>query len=103
MDNPIGFLMDECDNIFELPIDGVLDLHTFQPADCKGLVPEYLQACRNKNILQVRIIHGKGRGVLRQTVLLILERESSVLTFRQAAQDAGGWGATMVMLRPLTL
>ena len=93
--------MDEPDDFFELPIDGVLDLHTFQPSDCKRLVPEYLRACREKNILQVRIIHGKGRGVLRQSVQRILERESSVLEFHQASPDAGGWGATAVILKPI--
>jgi DNA-nicking Smr family endonuclease len=92
--------MDTDDTCFEMPIDGVLDLHTFLPADCKSLVPEYLKSCRDKNILQVRIIHGKGRGVLRQTVHSILERESFVFEFFQAPPDSGGWGATLVTLRP---
>jgi DNA-nicking Smr family endonuclease len=97
------FCMAAEDAFFKLPIDGVLDLHTFHPADCNSLVPEYLQACREKNILQVRIIHGKGRGMLRKTVQHILELNASVLEFHQAPQDAGGRGATLVMLRPSAL
>ncbi|MCG6931299.1 MAG: Smr/MutS family protein, partial [Desulfofustis sp.] len=52
----------------EMVIDGVLDLHTFSPKDLKHLIPDYLDACLQKNITEVRIIHGKGRGVLRRTV-----------------------------------
>ena len=92
--------MEQTDRLFRLPIDGVLDLHTFQPADCRDLVPDYLTECRGKGILQVRIIHGKGRGVLRQTVHRILERLPEVITFHQASEDAGGWGATIVILKP---
>ena len=83
---------------FEVPVDGVLDLHTFQPADCKDLVPEYLDACQQKGILRVRIIHGKGRGVLRATVRTILERLPFVLDYHTAEVDAGGWGATIAVL-----
>ncbi|MCX5900467.1 MAG: Smr/MutS family protein [Proteobacteria bacterium] len=92
--------MQQSDKPFRLPVDGVLDLHTFQPADCRDLVPDYLEACRGKGILQVRIIHGKGRGVLRQTVHRILERLPCALDFYQASEDAGGWGATIVILNP---
>jgi DNA-nicking Smr family endonuclease len=95
--------MEESEQPFSLPIDGVLDLHTFQPADCRNLVPDYLAACREKGILQVRIIHGKGRGVLRQTVLHVLGCLPEVIDFYQAPDDAGGWGATIVVLESLPL
>ena len=96
-----GNAMEQTGQLFRLPIDGVLDLHTFLPADCRDLVPDYLTACREKGILQVRIIHGKGRGMLRQIVHRILERLPEVLDFYQAAEDAGGWGATIAILAPL--
>jgi len=83
-----------------LPIDGTLDLHTFAPREIKTLVPDYLAACRERGILQVRIIHGKGTGALRRTVHALLSRLEEVATFSTASEDAGGWGATLVSLRP---
>ena len=83
----------------EFPIDGTLDLHTFRPEEVKDLVPEYLTACRERGILQVRVIHGKGTGALRRTVQAILERLPYVESFHTADEVAGGWGATLVVLK----
>ena len=83
----------------ELPIDGTLDLHTFLPEEVADLVPEYLAACRERGIMQVRIIHGKGIGTLRRIVESVLQNLSYVESFRTAAEDAGGWGATIVTLQ----
>jgi len=85
----------------ELPIDGVLDLHTFHPREIKELIPEYLAACRERGIMEVRLVHGKGTGALRETVHAVLKRLPQVVSFRLAGEEAGGWGATLVVLRPV--
>jgi DNA-nicking Smr family endonuclease len=90
----------EDDQPVEIPIDGVLDLHTFNPRELGALLPEYLAACRERGILEVRIIHGKGGGTLRRTVHALLEREPAVLRYDLAGPDAGGWGATLATLAP---
>lgn len=82
-----------------LPITGELDLHTFQPRDLKVVVTEYLASCRERGILEVRIVHGKGIGALRQTVHALLAKHPDVTSFALAAEAFGGWGATMVRLR----
>ena len=87
------------DQPVEVPINGILDLHTFQPRDVKDLLPEYLEECRKQGILEVRIIHGKGVGVLRETVHSVLRHLSYVLTVKLAGENAGGWGATLVRLK----
>ena len=81
-----------------LPINGVLDLHMFSPKDAASVVDEYLRACFEKGIYEVRIIHGKGKGVLRRTVHTLLEKHPLVLDFKL---DAGpsSWGATLVFLK----
>ena len=88
------------DDPVKIPIDGVLDLHTFHPKDVKDLVPEYLRECRSQGIYHVRIIHGKGTGTLRKIVHSILEKHPHVISFKTAHYGGGGWGSTEVELRP---
>ncbi len=83
----------------EYPIDGTLDLHTFQPKDVKQLVPDYIDACLEKGIYQIRIIHGKGTGTLRRMVQSILEKHPAVERFRHEGGSGGSWGATVVDLK----
>ncbi len=83
----------------KLPIDGTLDLHTFLPEEVTDLVPEYLAACRERGITQVRIIHGKGVGTLKRIVESVLRKLDYVESFRTADELSGGWGATIVKLR----
>jgi dsDNA-specific endonuclease/ATPase MutS2 len=83
---------------FELPIDGVLDLHTFSPRDVKDLVPEYIGECLRRGLTEIRIIHGKGTGALKATVQALLKKDPRVAGFTDAGLDAGGWGATIVKL-----
>lgn len=86
------------DEPVELPINGTLDLHTFRPAEVKDLVPEWLAACQERGLTQVRVVHGKGTGALRRTVEAILARSPLVRAFRPADEAGGGWGATLVDL-----
>ena len=90
--------MDERSPI-KIPIDGTLDLHTFDPRQIKSLVPEYLAACRQQGIFQVRIVHGKGKGVLQRTVHSILRKLPLVVSFHLAEQEQGSWGATIVEIK----
>ena len=90
--------MDESEPVV-LPIDGTLDLHTFLPREVGTLIPDYLGECRKLGILQVRIIHGKGHGILQLRVHSILQRLPWVVSFRLADESGGGWGATLVQLR----
>ena len=83
-----------------VPITDELDLPTFNPRDLAVLLPEYLTACREQGITSVRIVHGKGHGILRQRVHAILKKDARVLSFGDAPAEAGGWGATRVNLKP---
>ncbi|MCA1959195.1 MAG: Smr/MutS family protein [Desulfomonile sp.] len=87
------------DEPIEIPIDGVLDLHMFSPKELPGLLDDYLAACLAEGIHDVRIIHGKGKGTLRDRVRSILKQHPLVQSFSPAGEDAGGWGATLVHLR----
>lgn len=80
----------------ELEITDVLDLHPFQPREVSSVVREYLDAAYEKGLRKLRIIHGRGVGVQRQTVRTLLERDPRVTAFGDAPLEAGGWGATWV-------
>ena len=82
----------------QIPIDGVLDLHTFAPKELKNLMADYIDACREAGIRDLRIIHGKGSGVLRRRVRELLEKDPRVANFEDAPPEAGGWGATCVRI-----
>lgn len=88
------------DDPVPLPITDELDLHTFRPADLGDLIPAYLEACRERGILSVRIIHGKGTGTLRATVLALVSRLPFVLRAEACDETSGSWGATRVYLKP---
>lgn len=82
-----------------LPIDGVLDLHTFSPKEIANLLEDYVAECLKERIYDLRIIHGKGKGMLRDRVRKILAQHPMVESFSEAPLEAGGWGATLIRLR----
>ena len=82
-----------------IPIEDVLDLHNFKPGDVPDLLNEYFIACIEKGIFSVRIIHGKGKGILKQNVRKALKKNILVESFREAPPKSGGWGATLVKLK----
>ena len=84
-----------------LPITGELDLHTFRPAEAAALLEDYFTECRRLGLSRVRVVHGKGTGTLRATVLACLRRSAQVADFASGNETTGGWGATVVTLKPL--
>ncbi|MFQ5829074.1 MAG: Smr/MutS family protein [Candidatus Methylomirabilia bacterium] len=83
-----------------LPIEDFLDLHTFAPRDIPSVVTEYLSEAQRRGFAEVRLIHGKGTGTQRAVVQSILATHPLVLRFSDAPAERGGWGATVVVLRP---
>jgi dsDNA-specific endonuclease/ATPase MutS2 len=82
----------------EIDITDVFDLHTIPPRDVKAVVEEYLRLAHEKGFKAVRIIHGKGIGVQRETVRSILARTEFVIDWTDAPPEAGGLGATIAIL-----
>ncbi len=82
-----------------VPITDSLDLHSFDPRQIPSVVEEYLNACRERGLTEVRLIHGRGRGVQRAVVQRVLRGRNDVLMFHDAPPEAGGWGATVARLR----
>jgi dsDNA-specific endonuclease/ATPase MutS2 len=81
-----------------IPIEDVLDLHTFRPRETASVVAEYIAAAAAKGFREVRLIHGRGIGVQRAIVRKTLERSPLVESFRDATPEGGGWGATVARL-----
>ena len=82
-----------------VPIEDSIDLHPFAPKDIPSIVEEYLEQCIRHDIYEIRLIHGRGRGVQRRIVRSLLEKHPLVLSFKDAPSEAGGWGATVVLLK----
>ena len=83
----------------KIPIEDVLDLHTFHPHDIPDLLENYFAECLKAGFKSVRIIHGKGKGIQKKRVQGILKKNPNVKSFTDAPPEAGGWGATLVELR----
>ena len=84
---------------FEVPLTGELDLHAFSPRDIPSVVEEYVRACRERGLLSLRLVHGRGRGVQRAVVRRTLASMPEVVSFQDAPPSGGGWGATSVVLK----
>ncbi len=82
-----------------MPIEDILDLHTFKPEEVPDLLVDYFSACIDAGIYSVRIVHGKGRVILKKRVQGLLKKNLRVESFRNAPLQAGGWGATLVELK----
>ena len=81
----------------EIPIEDSIDLHTFQPAEIRIVVEEYLYQAVQKGFSEVRIIHGRGIGVQREIVRSILEKHPNVAGFRDSP-DRGSTYVTLIDL-----
>ncbi len=85
-----------------IPINGELDLHTFAPRETAQVLDAYVEACLDRGLGSLRVIHGKGSGALRETVRAWLRRDARVESFRSGDENSGGWGATIVRLKART-
>lgn len=82
-----------------IPIEDSLDLHSFLPRDVRSVVSEYLDEALRLGFGEVRLIHGKGKGVRRAEVHRLLAGDPRVAAAHDAPPERGGYGATIVVLR----
>ena len=92
--------MPDPDQPIEIPIEDTIDLHPFRPAEIADVAADYLEAARAKGFRQVRLIHGRGMGVQRRIIRSLLETLPFVESYADADGSGGGWGATVVVLKP---
>jgi dsDNA-specific endonuclease/ATPase MutS2 len=97
MDEP-----EEHDAPVVVPIEDSIDLHAFAPKDIPAVVESYLEAARAAGFAEVRIIHGRGKGVQKERVRQVLGRSEHVRHFEEATPERGGFGATVAQLKPPT-
>ena len=98
-DQPDPFAESEPEPV-ELPIEDFIDLHPFAPQEIPEVVESYLEAALEKGFHEVRLIHGRGKGVQRARIRSLLSSHPSVASFQDAPPARGGWGATLVILKP---
>ncbi len=84
-----------------IPITDILDLHTVAPRDAKYVVEAWLEEVKTRGFRALRIVHGRGIGAQREMVRTLLARDPDVVSYGDAPLEAGGWGATVVSLKPL--
>jgi DNA-nicking Smr family endonuclease len=87
-------------DVVEMPIDGELDLHTFSPKETREVVIAYIEEAHARGLREIRVVHGKGKGVQRRIVHSVLAEHPLVVRYRTAGEGRGGWGATLVELAP---
>ncbi len=91
---------DDPEDTVVVAIEDSIDLHTFLPREIPAVVDSYLEAAREAGFREVRLIHGRGTGFQRDRVRSVLTVHPDVETFHDAPPERGGWGATVVLLRP---
>ena len=91
---------DPSDEPLAIPITDTLDLHSFRPGEVREVARAYLEEAHERRFRQVRLIHGRGTGTQRENIRSLLASLEFVEDFRDADGSGGGWGATVVLLRP---
>jgi len=84
------------DEPHRIPIEPAIDLHAFHPRDVVSAVEAYIQAAYESGLREVRLIHGRGKGIQRAAVQQALERHPLVRSFQDAAESH--LGATIAVL-----
>ncbi len=90
---------EDFEDVVEVPIEESFDLHFFRPADVLRMVDAYLDEAVARGYREVRLIHGKGKGVQRAQLRRYLDGDPRVESFDEAPPGRGGWGATLARLR----
>lgn len=86
------------DDAHRVPIEDSLDLHAFAPRDIPSVVEDYVRAAHEAGLREVRLIHGRGRGVQRGIVQAVLDKDATVESFHDAPESH--LGATVAVLIP---